>query len=57
MSTDNASCKTSGSCCKSRFCLILFKLIIAGLLTCIATSLWQIEKAVARIAPVAAAKP
>ncbi len=53
MGTEN-SCSTS-SCCKGKLCGLVFKLIIAGLLTCIASSLWEIEKSVSRMA--ATAKP
>gem|GEM_PF-1517543 len=54
--TTKSSC--SCSCCKGRlWCQIIFKLIIVGLLTCIASSLWHIDKGLALHAPSANAKP
>ncbi len=53
--TDGTSCGTSGSC-KGRFCGMIFKLVLAGLLTCIASSLWEIEKALNKISVVEATK-
>jgi hypothetical protein len=54
MGTEN-TCST-GSSCAGRLCGVIFKLILVGLLTCIASSLWEIEKSVARMVP-AAARP
>lgn len=41
-SDSGQSCCTGG---KSKVCGFLFKILIVGLLTCIASSLWEIEKA------------
>lgn len=42
----------SSSCCdkKGKFCGMLFKILIVGLLTCMASSLWAIDKALGKIA-------
>ncbi len=56
MTQNDANSCCSSSSCKGRFCKVIFVLIFAGLLTCIASSLWEIEKSVAKLAA-AAAKP
>ena len=59
--TGQSCCTTSGKCscnsCKCRLCSLIFKLVIVGLLTCIASSLWEIDKSIGRMTPTAAAKP
>lgn len=52
--------ESSGTqCCgtKGKRCGMIFKLVLLGILTCIASSLWGIEKSIGRLAPTAAAKP
>ena len=59
--TGKSCCSTSGQCscksCKCRLFSLIFKLAIVGLLTCIASSLWEIDKSIGRMAPTAVAKP
>lgn len=50
-SDSGQSCCTGGN---SKFCGFLFKLLIVGLLTCIASSLWDIEKALTQMAKIGA---
>lgn len=52
-------CSMKGSCkyCKGGIYNLIFKLAIVGLLTCIASSLWQIDKGIALHGPTTSAKP
>ncbi|MSR70213.1 MAG: hypothetical protein EXS17_07705 [Phycisphaerales bacterium] len=50
-SSESKSCcstkgSAAGSCCKGRLCGVIFKLLIVGLLACIASSLWDISQAI-----------
>lgn len=46
--SESESCGASGACC--RLCRIILVIVITGLLTCMATSLWQIEHHIQTIA-------
>lgn len=55
-SSESNSCCSTGAgdgksaCCKSRWCGLIFKLVLVGLLACIATSLWEIKTAIRSVA-------
>ncbi len=51
-SNDSKDCCSTGSqggACKGRLCGMIFKLIIVGLLACIATGLWEINQSILRV--------